>query len=247
MCTLAIAFRVFPETPIVVAANRDEVLDRPSTPPRKRDGSPAIIAPRDEEAGGTWIGINEYGLLVAITNRWVDADLEGMRSRGLLVNDALGQPDVDTAASLVEAALQDDAYEGFNLLLADPDTAVVFEWDGRLRVTSLDPGLHVVMNTGVDDNLEMPASRPDLGKQQIRGKENVREALDPALEETATAWLDRAAAVLGDHDVGVCVHRDGFGTRSASLVAFAGDGTATYRFADGPPCETPFRVVNEQF
>lgn len=247
MCTLAIAFRIFPETPIAVAANRDELLDRPSTPPRMWDGSPAIIAPQDEEAGGTWIGVNEHGLLVAITNRWTDAELVGERSRGLLVTDGLEQPDADAAASVVEAALRDDAYQGFNLLIADPETAVVFEWDGQLRVTTLDPGLHVVMNTGVDDRLEIPPSRPEIGEQQIRGARNVREALEPATEETATGWLDRAADVLGDHDVGVCVHRNGYGTRSASLVSLGDDGTATYRFADGPPCETPFRIVNEHF
>lgn len=246
MCTLAIAFQVFPSTPIAVAANRDEILDRPSRPPLRIEGEPAIIAPRDEEAGGTWIGYNEHDLFVAITNRWTDTELAGERSRGLLVREALQQVDVDAAAAIVEEALKDHEYEGFNLVLADPESSVVFEWDGTLRVTALEPGLHVVMNTGFDDRFEIPEARSDLGDRQIEGARNVRMALDPEQDETASDWLDRAATVLGDHDVGVCIHGDGYGTRSSSLIAVPNDGAASYRFADGPPCEAPFEVVNEQ-
>ena len=75
----------------------------------------------------------------------------------------------------------------------------------------------------------------------------VRETLQPEPAETAGAWLERATDVLGDHDYGVCVHEDGYGTRSSSLVSIGrgDDGTvlASYRFADGPPCETPYRPV----
>lgn len=246
MCTLALAFQVFPDAPVVVAANRDELLDRPSTPPERQDGSPAIIAPRDEEAGGTWIGYNDHGLFAAITNRWTDTDLAGERSRGLLMLDVLRQPDVDTAASTVEAAVTGDEYEGFYLVAADAASAVVFEWDGELQVSSLDPGLHVVMNTGFDDRFRYPAHRPEAAKQQADSARLVRERLGPRADETATDWLNRAGEVLGDHDVGVCVHGDGYGTRSSSLIVISADGEATYRFADGPPCRTSFESINEQ-
>ncbi len=246
MCTLAIAFQVFQSTPIAIAANRDEILDRPSRPPLLIDDEPAIIAPRDEEAGGTWIGYNEHDLFVAITNRWTDTELAGERSRGLLVREALHQTDVDAAVAVVEEALKADEYEGFNLVLADHESAVVLEWDGTLRVTALEPGLHVVMNTGFDDRFEIPQSRSDIGDRQIQGARNVRMALEPEKAETAADWIDRAATVLGDHDVGVCIHGDGYGTRSSSLITIPSEGKATYRFADGPPCESPFEVVNEQ-
>jgi len=71
VCTIVIAWQVFTDTPVVVAANRDELLDRPSEPPAVVEEDPRVGAPRDAEAGGTWIGYNEHGVLVALTNRWV--------------------------------------------------------------------------------------------------------------------------------------------------------------------------------
>jgi uncharacterized protein with NRDE domain len=69
MCTLALYFKVFTGYSVVVAANRDEHYERPSAPPSIIGGSPTIVAGRDLRAGGTWLGINEYGLLVGILNR----------------------------------------------------------------------------------------------------------------------------------------------------------------------------------
>ena len=69
--------------------------------------------------------------------------------------------------------------------------------------------------------------------------------LRPEPGEGSRGWLDRAAGVLGDHEYGVCVHGDGFGTRSSSLVHVAEAGV-TYEFADGPPCRTPFERVEGQ-
>ncbi|MDR9382369.1 MAG: NRDE family protein, partial [Natronomonas sp.] len=54
MCTLIVAWRVFDDAPVCVAANRDEATDRPSSPPRVREGDRPVLAPRDERAGGTW-------------------------------------------------------------------------------------------------------------------------------------------------------------------------------------------------
>ena len=245
MCTLTLAWQVFPDAPVVVAANRDEAVDRPSEPPSVVERDPGVVAPRDAEAGGTWIGYNERGLFVGVTNRWTDADLAGERSRGLLVRDALRQPDAEAAARLVERAVRETEYAGFNLVVADANAAVLLEWDGRLRLTQFDPGVHVVVNVGADGRFSIPKHRPEAGEAQAENARRVREALAPDPGETAASWRDRAAAVLADHSFGVCVHEDGYGTRSSSLVTVGREG-GTYRFADGPPCETPYRRVESQ-
>lgn len=249
MCTLIVAWHVFEGTPVAVAANRDEAVGRPSSPPAVVDpppGSdePRIVAPRDEEAGGTWIGYNGTGVLAAVTNRWTDEDREGERSRGLLVLDALAERSAGDAARAVERELRERAYEPFFLLLCDADAALLLSWDGRLRVAEFDPGVHVVMNVGFDDDFSVPERRRDPGERQIESARLLRAALAPERGETATAWLDRAGKALGDHEFGVCVHGDGFGTRSSSLIALAADGTATYRFADGPPCRTGYEAID---
>lgn len=244
MCTLVLAWQLFADAPVVVAANRDEAADRPSSPPARRPGPPAIVAPRDDRAGGTWIGYNEAGLFVGLSNRWSDTELAGERSRGLLVEDALSMRSVDAAAQSVEAAVTVDEYAGFNLVLADADAAVLMEWDGRLQVTDLDPGIHVVMNAGYDDQFRTVDSRPDAAAAQAESAHLLRGAMSPRDAEVASEWLDRAAGLLGDHDFGVCVHEDGFGTRSSSLIRLGAAGSTEYRFADGPPCVTPFERVS---
>lgn len=246
MCTLVVAWRVFEDVPVVVAANRDEALDRPSSRPSRWEESPAIVAPRDDRAGGTWIGFNDTGVFAGLSNRWNDTALTGDRSRGLLVRDALEHRTTRAAVRAVEAAVAEDAYDGFNLVVAEADAAVLLEWDGQLHETDLQPGVHVVMNAGYDDHFPGGSGRPEAAASQAETARRVRDALQPRAGEDAAGWLDRAADVLGDHDFGVCVHGDGFGTRSSSLIRIGADGSAAYRYADGPPCETPFEPVPVQ-
>ena len=233
MCTLVLAWQVFDGTPIAAAANRDEALARPSRPPGIIDDDPRVVAPQDEEAGGTWIGYNDAGLFVAITNR--RTDVEGERSRGLLVRDALGQSSTEAAVSLVRTELADSEYAGFNLVVGDAEEAALLEWDGVLRTTHFDPGVHVVVNEGYNENASK-ATR-------------IREAMRPPADAGAganaevDAWFDRAKEVLRDHDLGACVHGAGFGTRSSSLIAVDAAGDGRYWFADGRPCETDYEVV----
>jgi uncharacterized protein with NRDE domain len=241
VCTLVIVWNAFDEAPVVVAANRDEALDRPSSPPSARGGSPTVVAPRDERAGGTWIGYNDAGVFVGLSNRWVDADLEGERSRGLLVRDALGHESAESAARAVESAVRGAEYDGFNLLLADQNAAVIMEWDGQLSVRNLQPGVHVVVNVGANGDYRIPSARADAGERQATNAGRLREALQPEPGEAAAAWLDRAGETISDHEYGVCVHGDGFGTRSSSLIAIGED--TRYEFADGPPCQADYLPV----
>lgn len=258
MCTLVFAWQVF-EDPLVVAANRDEQLDRESNPPAVHDWGVDVVAPTDAEAGGTWIGYNEHGVFVAITNRWVDADLAGERSRGRLVRDALGEASAEDAARLVEQAVRDDEYHGFNLVVADADAALYFEWDGQLAVRNLDPGVHVVVNVGADGDYRIPSLRQEPGERQAESANRLARDLQPEPGADAASWLDRAATAVSDHDYGVCIHGDvserssdgssgssdgGFGTRSSSLVVLGDE--RRYRYADGPPCETVYRPVEGQ-
>lgn len=227
MCTLILAWRVFDGTPVAAAANRDEALGRPSKPPAVVDSDPEVVAPQDEKAGGTWIGYNDEGLFVAVTNR--QSDRQGERSRGLLVRDALARPSAEAAAAFVRDELADREYAGFNLVIADDEEAGLLEWDGILRTTHFDPGIHVVVNEGYNETA-----------QRAR---DIREAVRPDPETPLESWFDRAGTVLRDHDLGTCVHGDGYGTRSSSLIAVDDEDRGRYWFADGKPCETDYEVV----
>jgi uncharacterized protein with NRDE domain len=246
VCTLVFAWQVFPGTPLVTAANRDELLERPSEQPTVIETDPAVVAPRDAEAGGTWAGVNEHGLLVAITNRWTDRDLPRERSRGLLVRDALREPSAEAATRFVEREVETRAYEGFNLVLADESAALYVEWDGQCRVRNFTPGVHIVVNVGADGAYHVPERRQDAGRHQADNADTVATELAPEPGEDAEAWLDRTRTVIADHDYGVCVHGDGFGTRSSSLLTVGQEG-ARYEYADGPPCRTEYEHVPVDF
>ncbi|WIV66593.1 NRDE family protein [Natrialbaceae archaeon AArc-T1-2] len=242
MCTLILAWRVFDDAPVVVAANRDEYRDRPSRPPGVYSEEPLVIAPRDAKAGGTWIGFNEHGLFAGITNRWNDVDLAGERSRGLLVADVLERESVREAVQTVERSTAENEYAGFNLVVADDSEAVWLGWDGELARTDFEPGVHVVVNVAVDDRVEIPASRTELGAEQAENARAVRDALAPEPDEGIEPWLDRTRSVLGDHEYGVCLHENGFGTTSSSLIVLGDD--PGYAFADGPPCRSTYERVD---
>lgn len=242
MCTLVFAWQVFADTSLVAAANRDEALDRPGRPPEPFGDDPRVLAPRDEAADGTWIGVNDEGVFVAITNRWTGEQRVGDRSRGLLVRECLEQPSAEAAVRHVEDDLDDRAYEGFNLVVADRSAALFLEYDGQLRIRNFDPGVHVVGNTGADGQYAIPdepARLRDAAERQAENVDRLRTVLQPEPGEDAAAWLDRAAAAIRDHEYGVCIHGDGFGTRSSSLVSID-EGGIDYRYADGPPCETDY-------
>ncbi|WP_435552784.1 NRDE family protein [Natrinema sp. CGMCC1.2065] len=243
MCTLTLAWQVFEEAPVAVAANRDEAIGRASDPPGVYREDPLIVAPRDAEAGGTWIGYNEHGVFVGLTNKWATADLAGDRSRGLLVADVLEARSAAEARSIVADATEADEYSGFYLVVADADEAFCYQWDGDLTLTEFEPGVHVVVNVAVDDDVDVPADRAAVGRAQADNARAVRDALAPASGETVGDWLERGGSVLGDHDYGVCIHRDGFGTRSSSLLAL-GPETTRYEFAPGPPCRTSYESVS---
>lgn len=241
VCTLAFAWHCFDDAPLLVGANRDESLGRPSAPPAVREWERRVLAPKDREAGGTWMGVNDAGLFVGVTNRWGDVEGGGERSRGLLVRDALGAADARSARALVRDAVAEDRYNGFYLVLADVtggDDADAFccWWDGSLHETAFEPGVHVVANEGFDDG----DAKARWARDALRGCETVAE------------WRERTRGVLRTHadeatdTPAVCVHGDGYGTRSSSLVTVDRSG-ATFEFADGPPCETAYERVAGEF
>jgi uncharacterized protein with NRDE domain len=143
MCLLLLAHKVHPEYPLILLVNRDEFYSRPTAPLAFWSEAPDLLAGRDLEAGGTWLGIDRRGYLAAITNyREPRQDRNTSRSRGLLVRDFLtgGHNPADFMDQLVETAA---SYRGFNLLAGDvSDPAEV--------------SLHYFSNRGCDPMQVMP-------------------------------------------------------------------------------------------
>ena len=231
MCTLIALHRCFDGVPLVIAANRDEYLDRPAEGPAvRRFGNAHAVAPLDLRAGGTWVGLSAAGVFVGLTNRPNPAPNPDVRSRGLVVADALAAPSADAAFAPL---LAPDAgpYSPFNLFVSDGERARVLVWQDGPRVTELSPGAHIIGNADPDD-ASVPKVARLLGEAERVAGGRVEDALDDLL------------AVLRQHECGAtpledsCIHAGEYGTRSTLLLRRTTEGdTDVLRFADGAPCE----------
>src|SRR5258708_10497987 len=136
---------MFEDLPLIVAANRDEHYDRPTTAPSLIETTPKIIAGRDLRAGGTWWGVNSAGLMVGILNRHLDGQnslVADACSRGLLCMELLGC--MSSAAAEVFMRHQRARYNPFTLLFADKNDAFVsYNAEQKIINQKLPAGLHV--------------------------------------------------------------------------------------------------------
>src|SRR6516165_1978614 len=120
MCTLVILRRPEHRWPMLIGANRDEMIDRPwRAPGRHWADRPEVVAGLDLLAGGSWLGINDWGVAAAVLNREGSlGPMPGRRSRGELVLEALDHADAAAAAGAL-ADLDPASYRSFNLIVAD--------------------------------------------------------------------------------------------------------------------------------
>src|ERR1700677_847684 len=155
MCVFSVAYRVFPDCPIFVLTNRDESTGRPTLSPRRFDATTSHGARwfggADQRAGGTWLGVNEHGLLAAVTNRKTATQPPNPRSRGLLCRDVLEQSSAESALDWLRAELAAREYAGFNLILLTSRSAFVLEHADEPRIHALEPGVHTIGNVELDD------------------------------------------------------------------------------------------------
>src|SRR2546422_9114220 len=115
MCTLIAFWRSVPGYGIVIGMNRDESSMRPADPPAVLDGTPMTVAPRDRQAGGTWLGGGGAGLVVALSHPRGRAS-PSARSPGQPVLHALRQPSVSRGEVLLPRGGREHEYNYWNLL-----------------------------------------------------------------------------------------------------------------------------------
>jgi len=147
MCLLVFAWQRHPRYRLVLAGNRDEFHRRPAAEATWWTEHPDLLAGRDLEAGGAWLGVSRDGRAAVVTNYWEAPITEpARRSRGALVPDFLSQPDdpQDWAASVDETQ-----FAGFNLLLFAPAAGHYLSNRGR-RDLALAPGIHGLSNHRLD-------------------------------------------------------------------------------------------------
>src|SRR6516162_1537792 len=152
MCLVAIFFRVVNDAAVVVGANREEAFSRGGEPPSIHAGPCPFVAGVDPKAKGTWLGVNEKGVLIAITNRPRSEMPEFPRSRGLLAVDLLGCASSKIAVDSAFRELTKGLYAGCNIVCADREESYVIHAGDWPQVVPLAPGLHVLTANDVNDS-----------------------------------------------------------------------------------------------
>jgi len=268
VCLLIALSGTVPGVPLLIAANRDEQYQRPADPITVlRASQPRVLGGRDERAGGTWLAVNEHGVVAGLTNQPATARDPAKRSRGELPLAFTRYPDAKTAVTEVCARLDPSAYNPCWMLVGDRHALFSVDLSGgrRARVEELPPGRYVLENA--------PLRQPSAKQQRVAGLVSAVEhgALeDRALGDRALGDRvldDRAveaglAGVLRDHQPAAgpqpagpgrparpaelsaaCVHTERYGTRSAMIVSVGLAGAPRVSVAAGPPCVTPLLDV----
>ncbi len=251
-------FQVVPGAPLIVAANRDELYERPTVAMTAlRAAGPRILGGRDELAGGTWLAVNEYGLVAALVNQ---PSMEGRdptkRSRGELPVAFASHPTAAEAITEVTAKLDAAEYNPCWMLIGDRDAlfSVGIPGGSRLEVEQLRPGLYILENQPlraksakvdlVSKLIERARTRqPDASPgSTVAALESVLRDHEPAIAEPQVI---RAGLIRPPEASAACVHTALHGTRSATTVCVPASGAPRVRVADGHPCEVPMRDVSD--
>jgi uncharacterized protein with NRDE domain len=245
VCLLVALTRCSSDVPLLIAANRDERYDRPTTSTQVlASGPPRIIGGRDELAGGTWLAVNDAGVVAGITNvpRGGYRD-PAKRSRGELPLLLAAHATAIDAVGAIEKVVSPVEYNPCYLLVADRDNCFYLDLSAdALHIEELAPGI-VILENGA-----LGASSPKVDRVR---------ALIGDLEDDLNATARRFEVILGDHEapppdsaigtrnretLAICVHTPAYGTRSSAVITVPSDRDTPpiVWVADGPACTTPF-------
>jgi uncharacterized protein with NRDE domain len=243
MCLILFAHQLRPDLPLMLLANRDEYLDRPTAPLAAWIEAPAVIGGRDLLAGGSWLGVGSDGRWAAVTNvREGERSQPGAPSRGWLVRDFLLGGDLP-ATFAARLAPQLGAYAGFNLLLGN-STEVWYVGNREVAPVRLPPGLYGLSN----GRLDTPWPKVEQGKAELAA---LLGEPAPALEQGFRLLANRDT--FPDHhlpatgipleweralsSIFIAAPERNYGTRSSTLLlrAAGGDILASERSFAGSP------------
>ena len=244
MCTLVILRRPEHRWPVIIGANRDEMIGRAAAAPgRHWPDRPEVVAGKDLVAGGSWLGVNDWGVAAAVLNRQGSlGPAPGRRSRGELVLEALDHADAVAAAAAL-SHLDPAAYRTFNLVVADSRDGFWLRHadTGRVEPHPLKDGLSIFAAGEVDDlrtrRLELAAPRfraappPDPERDDWQSWQDLLSSGESPPGEPA----DAAMRFRLDN---------GYGTVSSALIALPRPGIPEqkprFRHAQWQPSEIPW-------
>ena len=233
MCLILFSYLTHPAYPLILAANRDEFYDRPTSALAYWSDHPEVLAGRDLKGNGTWLGVNRTGRLAAVTNfRDPAALVPDAPSRGILIRDyLLGNSSPRDYLDAVSKIGQ--RYNGFNLIAGDTG-GLYYTSNRSAGVQQLMPGIYGISNHLIDTAWPKVQRGKALLGDQFNGRQkiNAEKILDILADR-----LQPANAELPETGVGLEWERilapmfiisPDYGTRSSSVVLFDRSGEITF-------------------
>lgn len=234
MCLIAFCYRQHPGYRLILAANRDEFLDRPTLPLGYHFSGETILAGKDLRGGGTWLGLAADGRLAAVTNyRDPGRLLSAAPSRGEIILDYL-RSGLTASEFLRGFAAGAKEYNGFNLLLADNQMLLHYSNISNIA-TAVSPGVHALSNHLLDTPWPKVVKSRELLRLALAGQDTA-----PDREKIFALLADNERpkdSLLPDTGIGaewerllspIFIHSPGYGTRSSSLVTISNEGLVAF-------------------
>ncbi len=243
VCTIIIARDLIEDLPLVVAANRDELYGRASTPPQRLEGR--ILGGRDLLGGGTWLGATPEGFFAGLTNQPTLQLRADAPSRGQVMLEVLRRAEPEAAQAYLEG-LAGSGLNPFNLVFGTARDLRVAYFRVDLEVIEVPPGLHVLPNDLLDSprfpkvaraHALLEALPPDWPGLRRRLLHTLGDAQRPPIEALPGPFSFDPETMRRLH--ALCVRTERYGTVSASLLGFGAEGLRHYDFVPGRPGEVP--------
>ncbi len=249
MCTIVIIRRPDHAWPVIIGANRDEMVSRPwEAPARHWPDRQNVVAGLDCLAGGTWLARNDEGVVAAVMNREHSlGPLPGKRSRGELPLEAVDHADATAAAEALKE-LDPDAYQPFNMLIADNQDAYWLCSNGiskKIELNLLPLGWSMLTSKSLNDQ-KCPRTMAYLSRFERA------PVPDPEHNDWISWQMLLASRTHDASDTAMCIATEnGFGTVCSTLIALPNNNAVNQKnnlrgiflFAAGSPDANPFNAI----
>ncbi|RLF20027.1 MAG: bifunctional phosphopantothenoylcysteine decarboxylase/phosphopantothenate--cysteine ligase CoaBC [Thermoprotei archaeon] len=252
MCTLIILYKVLEDYPIIALHNRYAQKESVEYPPQRLVMKYTVFCPIELQVKGTWIGFNEKGLFLAVTDQHSGEQKNWIKSRGVLLLNILANITRSREAKdVIIKELSHGGYKKGNFVILDPHEGYHILYDEKVYVRELKHGFHVFTNVTPIPNVKTP---PDIldraNKRRRRAEELAREIVTRVAQGeiiTIEELLDILKKVAQDHAYGkselsICYHGKDTWTMTSSTIMAVGKNIEESRilYCPGNPCENKF-------
>ena len=237
MGIIAVYYKKLSDAPLLMALNREENPDRASLPPKIQSGRPRSVCGVDQQSGGTWAGVNQHGLFIAVVNCPKKAIPAEPRSRGLLCRELLGCQNAEEALDMAQRELLTGCYAGAHFVCVDRASGGVVHGGNDVDVEKFKPGLHTLSENRMNDINDY--------RQEFVRRQLTLQRIDSAISFFAVASRVFSSNPDATGKMGILVRKPNIRTVSSMLVSLTEKTQrSVMQYAAGSPDLCPYEDVS---